>query len=79
MLTDKKMDNTVLHMAGDPMGAAIYDYHKTGKADFKERIAERKQKNKNVNLLVVQADKAGHFSFCNRADFQRVVKDGEAL
>ena len=33
MLTDKKMDNTVLHMAGDPMGAAIYDYHKTGKAD----------------------------------------------
>lgn len=27
------MNNSVLPPAGDPMGAAIYDYHKTGKAD----------------------------------------------
>ena len=27
------MNHTVLPVAGDPMGAAIYDYHKTGRSD----------------------------------------------
>ena len=26
------MNNSVLRTSGDPMGAAIYDYHKNGKA-----------------------------------------------